>query len=301
MSGFSAIDLSKLPSPDIVEALDFEEILGAMKADLIGRDSTLAPALSLESEPLTKLLEVCAYRELILRQRINDASRAVMLAYARGGDLDHLAALFGVARLVIDPGEPEARPPVPATHEDDERLRRRVQLSLEGHSTAGPRGSYVYWGLSASPEVKDIDVQSPTAGDVVVTVLGAEGNGLADAALLARVDATLNHADVRPLTDRVTVQAAEILEYELRATLVLYDGPDGEVVRAAAEKAAREYVASHHLLGHDITPSGLYAALHQPGVQRVTLALPAEGVTVASHQAAYCTSVIVELAEVRDV
>ncbi|NUV25651.1 hypothetical protein MS6204_04603 [Escherichia coli] len=44
--------------------------------------------LELESEPATKLLQENAYRELLLRQRINEAAQAVMVAYAMGGDLD---------------------------------------------------------------------------------------------------------------------------------------------------------------------------------------------------------------------
>ena len=43
-----------------------------------------------ESDPAWTILEVAAYRELLLRQRINDASRAVMLAFATGADLEHL-------------------------------------------------------------------------------------------------------------------------------------------------------------------------------------------------------------------
>lgn len=295
MSGFSAIELSRLPFPGVVETLDFEKILEDMKCDLLRREPSLIEALELESEPLTQLLEVFAYRELLLRARINDATQAVMLAYAKGADLDNLAALFGVSRLVVEEGEPEAQPPAPPTYEDDERLRHRVQLSLEGHSTAGPRGSYVFWGLSASPRVKDIEVQSPAPGDVEVTVLSTEGSGEADEELLFEVYVTLNCQDVRPLTDRVTVRAAKIIPYQVQASLTLYDGPDGEVVRQAAEKAANDYVIEHHRLGHDITLSGLYAALHQPGVQRVTLTQPTADVVVLPNQAAYCSALNVSM------
>ena len=37
-----------------------------------------------------------------MRARVNDAARAVMLASATGHDLDHLAALFSVARMKIE-------------------------------------------------------------------------------------------------------------------------------------------------------------------------------------------------------
>jgi phage-related baseplate assembly protein len=147
VTDLNTIDLSQLPAPNVVETLDFEQILAAMKTDLIERDASLADTLQLESEPLVKLLEVCAYRELLLRQRINDASRAVMLATATGSDLDHLAALFGVERQFIDAGDAKAQPPIPPTFESDERLRYRVPLALRSVSTAGALASYRYHAL----------------------------------------------------------------------------------------------------------------------------------------------------------
>jgi phage-related baseplate assembly protein len=137
MSGFTAIDLAKLPSPEVVEQLDYEQILATMLDDLRARDEHFTALV--ESDPAYKILEVAAYRELVLRARINDACRAVMLAYAQGGDLENLAAFFGVQRQLVDPGNSESIPAVAPTYEDDDRLRKRVQLSLEGHSTAGPR------------------------------------------------------------------------------------------------------------------------------------------------------------------
>ena len=288
MSSFSAIELAKLPAPDVVEKLDFETILTEMKADLSDRDEALKNALQLESEPLIKLLEVCAYRELLLRQRINDASRSVMLAYAKGTDLDNLAALFGVERYK-NPGDPNAQPPIEPTEEDDSRLRRRVQLSLEGHSTAGPRGSYMYWALSSSPNVKDVDVKSPSPGEVLVTILSTIENGEPDAELLELVEKSLNSSEVRPLTDRVTVEAASITNYKIEAQLSTFQGPDAEVVRKTALQAVVNWVSESHQLGRDITLSGLYAALHQPGVKRVVLTEPPEDINVTSNQAAFCS------------
>ncbi len=126
--GFTAVDLSQLPAPDVVELLDYETILAAMLADLRARDAAFDALV--ESDPAFKILEVAAFRELLLRQRVNEAARGVMLAYAAGSDLDQLAALFGVQRLVLDPGNPAALPPVPSSYEGDAELRRRVQLSL---------------------------------------------------------------------------------------------------------------------------------------------------------------------------
>src|SRR5574343_704490 len=105
------INLELLPFPGIVEVLDFEEIRDAMLTDLQARD----PAFSaiLPSDPAYKVIEVCAYREVLIRQRVNDATQGVMLAYATGSDLDQIGANFEVLRLEVDPGDPEAVPPVP--------------------------------------------------------------------------------------------------------------------------------------------------------------------------------------------
>ncbi len=79
----------------------------------------------------------------------------------------------------------------------------------------------------------------------------------------------------------------------MRAELTFYAGPDTEIVRQAAQQAVIDYVAEHHALGHDITLSGLYAALHQPGVQNVIISSPASDIAVQPHQAAHCSSVSV--------
>ena len=120
-NAFSQIDLSRLAAPDVVEVLDYEVILAEMLADLRARDSAFT-ALT-EADPAYKILEVAAYRELLIRQRINEAARSVMLAYAAGADLDQIAANFGVARLLIRPADDRTIPPTPAVYETDEELR----------------------------------------------------------------------------------------------------------------------------------------------------------------------------------
>lgn len=222
MTAFSAINLAELPPPEVIARLDFETIFAALKADLAARDPNLAPVLDLESETATKMLQVWAYRELLLRAEFDDAGRGNMLAFASGANLEQLAAFYGVTRAVVQVANPSATPPVPEILEDDERLRRRTQLALEGFTTAGPRGSYHFWGLGASPLVKDIGVLSPEPGQVEVTVLSTESTGVADAALQATVFAALNDDDVRPLTDRVVVQSATVVAYNLVASLTLY-------------------------------------------------------------------------------
>jgi phage-related baseplate assembly protein len=142
MNSFVAIDLGQLPAPQIVEQIDYEQILAERKAHAISlwpaeEQAEIAARLNMESEPLTKLLEENAYRETIWRQRVNEASVANMLALARGTDLEQLAANFNVKRLVIQAANPTAVPPLPKLMESDDSLRERAQMAWEGLSTAG--------------------------------------------------------------------------------------------------------------------------------------------------------------------
>ena len=217
------IDLTQLPAPSVVEVLDFEAILTTRKAHLISllpeaERAAVTALLELESEPATKLLEENAYQEIILRNRVNEAGKAVMLAFALDGDLDQLGANVNVARLVITPANPNALPPVAAVMEDIEAYRLRIQEAPDGLSVAGPKASYEFHARSSDGRVKDASATSPAPAHVIVTVLANNDTGIADAELLGTVARALNAEEVRPLGDRLTVQAAQVIaEWEAQA------------------------------------------------------------------------------------
>ncbi|WP_296639314.1 baseplate J/gp47 family protein [Roseinatronobacter sp.] len=152
---FAQIDLSRLPAPEVIEPLDYEAMLAEMKAFVAERDPDLSAVLELESEPAVKVLQAAAYFRLLDRARVNDAARAVLLAHATGADLDNLAALLGVSRLVVAPGDLIAAPPTAPVMESDMRFRARVQLSLQAFSSSGSAGAYRYWAITASADVLD--------------------------------------------------------------------------------------------------------------------------------------------------
>ncbi|UYY78408.1 baseplate J/gp47 family protein [Sphingomonas sp. R1] len=284
---FTAVDLSRLPAPNVIEPLRFEQIYGEMLASL----QALLPSFdaTVESDPAVMLLRVCAYRELLLRGRINDAAKAVMPAFATGTDLDHLAALMSVTRLELDPGDPANN--VPPTYESDTALRARLVLAPEGFSVAGPEGAYIFHARSADGDVLDASATSPAPGQVLVTILSRLGNGTPAPDLLAKVAAHVSAETVRPLTDAVMVQSATILPYQITASLTTFSGPDGSIVLAEAQRRVQEYRERQHRLGVDITRSGIFAALHVEGVQNVVLSAPAADIIVDRTQAAYCTGI----------
>ena len=294
------VDLSKLDAPKVLEDLDFESLLADRKAEFIAlfpQDERpfWQARLSLESEPITKLLQEVVYLQLMERNRINNAAKATMLAYASGSDLDVIAANYNVKRQVIQEANNNVTPKIPEILEDDTSLRLRTQLAFEGLSVAGPRSAYIFHALSAHPDVADVSVVSPQPANVTVTILSRNGQGEADESLLNVVRAKLNDDDIRPIGDRVIVQSAVIQSYEIRAKLHLYRGPEYEPIKAAALKKLTAYTEEKHRLGRDISLSGIYAALHLEGVQRVELISPTADIVLPSSKSAYCTAINLEI------
>lgn len=291
-SNYTTVDLSKLAAPPVVEVLDFETIFSAILADLIARDATFTALV--ESDPAFKLLEVVAYRELNLRQRVNDAARAVMLPFAVGADLDQIGANFNLVRLQINAGNTDAVPPVPPIYETDTDFRDRIQLALEGITTAGSTGSYVFHARSADPDVKDVGVLSPAEGVVRVSVLSRSGTGAASPSLVAAVESALNADEVRPLTDQVLVQSAEIVNFTIEAKIFVRGGPDSSVIKEAATAAIETYIDERRKIGALVSVSGIYSVLQRPGVEYVELIAPLADIVTGDEQAPFCTGFVID-------
>lgn len=266
-----AVDLSKLPAPDIIDPSDFETIKAAMIAKAIEEDATLADALGLESEPGVKIIEVCAYRELLLRAAANDAGRQCMLAFASGANLINLAANNGVT---------------PFDGESDDDLRARAAEAPDGFSVAGPKAAYEDIARNSSPLVADVQATSPAAGQVQVAVLSTDPSGIASGDLLATVTAALTGDDVRPFTDDVSVVSAAIVTYPVTFTLYIASGLDTATVLAAAEAALAAYAASRRKIGRGVAVKGIDAALMAPGVENLVRTLPAADIEAVDGTAA---------------
>ena len=288
------IDLSQIPPPDLVETLDFEQILTARTADYQARLPAGAEA-PLESDPAFKVLESAAYRETLVRARINRAALGVLLASSTGSDLDQLAALYGVERQVITVADPTAVPPTAAVLESDDRLRRRTQLAPDGFSVAGPRDAYVFHALSASADVLDAAFLSPSPAVANVYIISREEgqDGVPTQALLDAVEATLSADTVRPAGDQLTVAAANFVDYTIEVALTIETGPDPQIVRNAATASLQAFADEHFRIGRDIHLSSVYAAATVPNVVAVDLTSPAATITTSATQTPRVTDIIV--------
>lgn len=322
-----ALDLSALPAPDVVQQISYEAILAALIADYQARWDDFDALV--ESEPAIKLLETSAYREMIKAQEFNDGAKGLLLAFARKNDLTHIAALFGLVRLEVTPADPATG--AAAVLESDDDLLRRILLAPDSWSVAGPEAAYIFHALSAHPEVLDASATSPQPDDikalvldvltanaataplvaamtaaldaavwpgtVTVAVLARTNPGTAPAPVIAAVEAVVNADGVRPLTDHVIVQSAEVVLFPIMATLKLFAGPDSTAIVAAARASLESYLASAHRLGREIPLSAITAALHVGGVRKVVINAPLADVECTALQATFCTGITLNITQ----
>ncbi len=313
-----------LPDPQIVETLNYDEIFSALVADFKSRNAGYDAFLY--SDPAMKLLEVAAYREGLLRQRINDAFKATLLGLATGNDLDNLADFYNVARN---------------TGETDTALRTRVVEKIKGSSTGGGGSWYRYQALTSDDRVQDSLVTSPASGQVQVAILsnegttirnttgaaldtlgvtygvtrisnpaendddyrlrirtaalGTSGDGTASTQLISVVDATMQRDDVKVITDLLSVVSANIIETPITADIYLYPDTPSSIL-TGLEDSIRADFTSEGGLGWNLSRSWIIKKLHLAGVQRVELNTPALDLDIDDSSAAALGSITINLA-----
>lgn len=276
MSAFTKINHDTLPPPVIIQDVNFEDVLADVKSDYVSRYPDAAAIIELESSPVVKLLEVAAYRETVLLNRINQAAKAVMLATARGADLDNLAAIVPLTRLE---GEPDAS------------FAARIQLAPEGFSTAGPRGGYMFHAQSAHSDITDVYVEEAAPGTVNIYVLTSDIS--VDPAIIAAVSGALNADEVRPLTDQVSIKPFVAVPFDIEADITFTNDLTMAAALDAADLSLHSYLDTRRRFGRDVTIAGLYAALLVHGVENVNLISPAADIVVKAHEVAVAGSVTV--------
>ncbi len=258
---------------NIIEPLNFEEIFSRMKEELISRDESFTALV--ESDSAMKVLEVAAWRELLLRQRINEAVKSNLLKFATGEDLDNLAEFYGVERQ---------------KEEDDERFRKIIKAKIIGWSTGGSKEHYRYHALSADSRVKDALVESPIPGKVQVSILSTELSTLQEE-LLEIVKNQLNREDVRILTDTVEVVSCNMIEIDIHSKISI-KRPD---IIETMKKKFIEKLGTTKRLGWKVTRSWIIANLFMEGVENVELIEPREDIVVKGNECAFLKSLNVEL------
>jgi len=262
-----------LANPAVIESLDYEAVLAELLADATARLAAVGIAYdvgALEFDPVKIVLEAAAYREVLLRARINDAARANLLGFAGGSDLDHLAGFYEVERL---------------DGESDAALRQRVVLAIQGHSTAGPEERYAAIARAVDPRIVDVRVYRVDGGPALECALVAsDNNGIPDQPLIDALQAALDAPQVRSINDHVTVVAAVAAEIDIEVDIWLRPDASAVLIEELPGILAAAW-ADEGGIGVDLVTSWIAARLHVAGVARVEVVAPAASIVAADHEA----------------
>lgn len=257
--------------PEIIEPLNFEEILSRMKEELVRRDPVFSALI--ESDPAIKILEVAAWRELLLRERINEAAKSNLLKFAEGTDLDHLAEFYGVERN----GE-----------EEDENFRKRIKAKIKGWSTGGSKEYYRYHALSSDIRVKDALVESLIPGSVQISILSKDG--VPSEELLNIVGKKVTQDDVRVLTDTVEVVSCNIITINIHSKISMSPIVSQEEIK----KQFIEKFEAAKGLGWNVMKSWIIANFFVEGVSNIELVEPKEDIVIKGNECACLNDLKIE-------
>ena len=295
----STVNFSQLPTPNLIQELDYETIFNERKENFIAlypesEQEQWRTTLNRESNPVVKILQENAYLELLYKNKCNADARSLLLAYAEGPDLDHLALTeYGLVRLTISPADNSVMPPLPAIYESDERLKERCLLSFDGMNTAGSANAYRYFALSADGRVDGIKVRSDGANpyllDIVITQIDSV-NGEASAELITAVQKALDPDHVRPVCDRPIVKSSVATNYQIEAQLYVGKNAEDALLLETANLRLDKYIKNAQKNGESIYRSAIYAALHVDGIQRAVVTVPVNDLVMDSYHHPFCTA-----------
>lgn len=310
MPRLGVIELSQLPPFTVLETISTEAILAARLAQLVSLWNAADPPNAatydvgnLEFDPIRINQELNTYFELLVRDRVNQAARAVTLAFAVGGDLDAIASRY-----------PGGMPRIGGERDID--YRTRIWLSPNTLSPHGMYESYVFWALNAyasfgDPKLRDAQA-SNIAGDPHITItimadgpLNLDGSVFAITTndlpydginagnmITAYPDPTptpaqqvntwtyINDDGRRGLTDVISVGGPKIVNVTYDVGLMLFPGWDEAATMTAAAGALATLLENQRWLGYSHTRSAIDAALMIGGVFDVLVNSPSADVMI---------------------
>jgi phage-related baseplate assembly protein len=279
----------------VLEKIDVEAILSSRMARLKQLWAYYDPPAAaqydvenLEFDPIKINQEACAYFELLLRDRVNQAARSITLAYAIGTDLDAIATRYpgGVPRL---------------PNESDDRYRRRIWLSPNTLSPHGTAEAYEFWALTAMPSLRDVTAIRFVMHDYYPTILITCLNEPPAAPKptdeeLVTIRAYIQSLSRQGLTDVISVNPPKVREIEYKIAVWLYPGTNPDQTMQQIVLNLSNLVNDQYWLGHDHSHTAIHAACRLTGVHHVDIELPEDDVMVPLDWVIKVTQVTVRMA-----
>jgi len=317
-SRYSVIRPELLPTMQVLQTISTEDILAARMNQLIAFWNNNDPpnaaqydVANLEFDPIKINQELNAYFELLVRDRVNQAARAITLAFSTGSDIDAIASRYpgGVPRKTVANGTWNG----PGTQEPDATYKTRVWLAPNILSLSGPgQGvyeSYKFWALTAPQFTGELPLKDasaftvPHTGNVYLAILP---DGTINT-IWVQDPLNLNSWSLQPnavvyptanqieavyeyiaapymgrmgLTDVLNVIRPRVVNAMIDVDVVLFPGVDQASLMAETTAAVGQLIVAINWIGADLTRLALSGALAQSGVYNAIIRQPAADVIV---------------------
>lgn len=160
--------------------------------------------------------------------------------------------------------------------EDDDSYRERIRMSWEAISTAGSKESYEYWAKTASLNIVDVEAVKTATGEVTVYIL-MDGAAAPTQIVLDAVSAACGAENHRPLSDKVTVAAAQVKQYDITLTYYVSKARSTEeaAIKTAVGQQVNDFISvQKKQLGGNLNPDSLRSMMLASGAYRVDLTSP---------------------------
>lgn len=160
--------------------------------------------------------------------------------------------------------------------EDIEAYRERIKLKPFGYNTAGAEDAYIYLTKSADSSIGSVNVENGDAS-LFITILHKDGSIPSDL-VVERITAALSGKTVRPLADKVIVQKANEILYNIdfSYTIIKTNESINTVIQTKVVNAVNEYIKyQKSALGISVNPDILKNYIMNAGAYTVTINSPA--------------------------
>lgn len=283
----TAIDLSRVPAPAAIAALDYETLLAEGIVRFLAQwniERAANPLLpvydvdNLETDPAVILLQAWSYLRLLDRQRVNDAVKAVLAPFAKGTDLDNVVARVNITR---------------AEGENDAALLRRYLLRFDTPA-AGSVDGFLFHAFTAWPTMLDAVVIGREVhgrrGDTDIVIIGPAGR-LPTTQEITAVRAAVSASHVKPEAVAVTVLPATRVTYQVSLVIDVPRGPDAEAVRLEALARVKAATDSRTLIGAEVPVDLIAGAAYGANIVRVRRLAPAADIAPDPYSIPVCDSI----------
>lgn len=160
--------------------------------------------------------------------------------------------------------------------ESDTDLKERIFLAPESYTSAGSKGAYEYYVRTYDSTIEDVSITSPDPREVEIRCILADGE-LPQEEYINGLTAYLNSPDIKMLTDLISVQAPDTVNYNINMTYYINqsDSASALTIQNAVNNAVSKYIMWQKTkIGRDINPDELVKLVKEAGAKRVIVTSP---------------------------